>query len=52
MHNVHERLAEIGDEPWADLKKTRQTITAEMRRRVGMKKSSESSRKVAGKSDL
>ncbi|VVP92254.1 Multifunctional non-homologous end joining protein LigD [Pseudomonas fluorescens] len=38
VHNVHERLAEVGDEPWADLKKTRQTITAEMRRRVGMKK--------------
>ncbi|MBV6821768.1 DNA ligase D [Pseudomonas sp. PD9R] len=38
VHNVHERLAEVGDEPWADLKKTRQTITAEMRRRIGMKK--------------
>jgi bifunctional non-homologous end joining protein LigD len=38
IHNVHERLAEVGDEPWADLKKTRQTITADMRRRVGMKK--------------
>ncbi|KNH26926.1 ATP-dependent DNA ligase [Pseudomonas syringae] len=38
VHNVHERLAEIGDEPWVELKKTRQTITAEMRRRVGMKK--------------
>ncbi|MFK9083095.1 DNA ligase D [Pseudomonas neuropathica] len=38
IHNAHERLAEVGDEPWADLKKTRQTITAEMRRRVGMKK--------------
>jgi bifunctional non-homologous end joining protein LigD len=38
IHNVYERLAEVGDEPWADLKKTRQTITAEMRRRVGMKK--------------
>lgn len=38
VHNVHERLAEVGDEPWADLKKTRQTITADMRRRVGMKK--------------
>jgi bifunctional non-homologous end joining protein LigD len=37
IHNAHERLAEVGDEPWADLKKTRQTITAEMRRRVGMK---------------
>jgi bifunctional non-homologous end joining protein LigD len=38
IHNAHERLAEVGDEPWADMKKTRQTITAEMRRRVGMKK--------------
>ena len=38
VHNVHERLAEVGHEPWADLKKTRQTITADMRRRVGMKK--------------
>ena len=36
VHNVHERLAEVGDGPWADMKKTRQTITAEMRRRVGM----------------
>jgi bifunctional non-homologous end joining protein LigD len=36
LHTVHERLAEVGDEPWADLKKTRQTITAEMRRRIGM----------------
>jgi len=35
VNNVHERLAEVGHEPWADLKKTRQTITAEMRRRVG-----------------
>lgn len=38
IHNVHERLAEVGDEPWADMKKTRQRITAEMRKRVGMKK--------------
>lgn len=37
LHNVHERLAEVGDEPWADMKKTRQSITADMRRRVGMK---------------
>ena len=37
ISNVHERLNEVGDEPWADLKKTRQSITAEMRRRVGMK---------------
>jgi len=39
LHTVHERLAEVGDEPWAGLKSTRQTITAEMRRRVGMKSS-------------
>jgi bifunctional non-homologous end joining protein LigD len=38
IQNAHERLVEVGDEPWADMKKTRQTITAEMRRRVGMKK--------------
>jgi bifunctional non-homologous end joining protein LigD len=38
VHNVQERLAEVGDEPWADLKKTRQTITAAMRKRLGMKK--------------
>ncbi len=38
VHNVHERLAEVGDEPWVDMKKTRQSITAEMRKRVGMKK--------------
>ncbi|KAA8740651.1 DNA ligase D [Pseudomonas koreensis] len=38
ISNVHERLNEVGDEPWADLKKTRQSITAEMRKRVGMKK--------------
>jgi len=38
LHNALERLAEVGDEPWADMRKTRQAITAEMRRRVGMKK--------------
>ena len=38
VHNVHERLAEVGHEPWAELKKTRQSITADMRRRIGMKK--------------
>lgn len=38
ISNVHERLNEVGDEPWADLKKTRQSITAEMRKRVGMKR--------------
>ncbi|WP_242206505.1 MULTISPECIES: DNA ligase D [unclassified Pseudomonas] len=38
VHNVHERLAEVGDAPWAEMKKTRQSITAEMRKRVGLKK--------------
>ncbi|WDR37610.1 DNA ligase D [Pseudomonas serboccidentalis] len=38
ISNVHERLNEVGDEPWAEMKKTRQSITAEMRKRVGMKK--------------
>jgi bifunctional non-homologous end joining protein LigD len=38
VHNVHERLAEVGDEPWADMKKIRQSITAEMRKRLGLKK--------------
>ncbi|MGP6422127.1 DNA ligase D [Pseudomonas putida] len=38
ISNVHERLNDVGDEPWADMKKTRQSITAEMRKRVGMKR--------------
>lgn len=38
IHNVHERLAEVGHEPWTELRKTRQSITADMRRRIGMKK--------------
>lgn len=38
ISNVHERLNEVGDAPWTDMKKTRQSITAEMRKRVGMKK--------------
>jgi bifunctional non-homologous end joining protein LigD len=37
IHNVHERLAELDSDPWADMAKTRQTITAQMRKRVGMK---------------
>ncbi|WP_460053269.1 DNA ligase D [Pseudomonas sp. H1_A05] len=37
VHNVHERLAEVGHEPWAGIKRTRQSITAEMRRRIGMR---------------
>ncbi|SQF98084.1 ATP-dependent DNA ligase [Paucimonas lemoignei] len=37
IHNIHQRLAELDSDPWADLAKTRQTITAQMRTRVGMK---------------
>lgn len=37
IHNVHERLAELDSDPWADMAKTRQTITAQMRKRVGLK---------------
>ncbi|MDH0747826.1 DNA ligase D [Pseudomonas sp. GD03842] len=37
IRNVHERLAQQDKDPWADMAQTRQTITAEMRRRVGLK---------------
>lgn len=36
INNVHERLAELDSDPWADMAKTRQTITAQMRKRVGL----------------
>jgi bifunctional non-homologous end joining protein LigD len=38
LRNLHERLDELDADPWADLSNTRQTITAEMRARLGMKK--------------
>lgn len=37
INTVHQRLAELDSDPWADLGKTRQTITADMRKRVGLK---------------
>jgi bifunctional non-homologous end joining protein LigD len=37
IHNAHERLRELDEDPWANLADTRQTITADMRRRIGMK---------------
>ena len=37
IHNIHERLGELDTDPWADLDQVQQTITAEMRRRVGLK---------------
>lgn len=36
IHNVHERLAEVGDGPWKGVSSAKQTITSEMRRRLGM----------------
>ncbi|MDW3716587.1 DNA ligase D [Pseudomonas sp. 2023EL-01195] len=36
IHNVHERLAEVGAQPWKAFATTKQTITSEMRRRLGM----------------
>jgi bifunctional non-homologous end joining protein LigD len=37
IHNVHERLAELKDDPWADFDKRRQSITVAMRKRLGLK---------------
>ncbi|MGI4839346.1 MAG: DNA ligase D [Janthinobacterium lividum] len=37
IHNLHERLAELRDDPWADFDKCRQRITATMRKRLGLK---------------
>jgi bifunctional non-homologous end joining protein LigD len=38
LRNLHERLDQLDTDPWAELTSTRQTITADMRARVGMKK--------------
>jgi bifunctional non-homologous end joining protein LigD len=37
VHNVLERLTELQTDPWADFHKRRQTITAAMRKRLGLK---------------
>jgi bifunctional non-homologous end joining protein LigD len=37
IHNLHERLADLAVDPWADFHKSRQSITATQRKRVGMK---------------
>ncbi|WP_150305285.1 DNA ligase D [Pseudomonas saliphila] len=37
IHNLHERLGELDADPWADYAKTKQTITADMRKRLGIK---------------
>lgn len=38
IHNLHERLGELGEDPWKDMHETKQTITADMRRRLELKK--------------
>jgi bifunctional non-homologous end joining protein LigD len=35
--NLHERLAALDADPWQDYTRTKQTITATMRKRIGMK---------------
>jgi bifunctional non-homologous end joining protein LigD len=37
IHNLQERLGQLDQDPWADLPATRQTITREMRQRIGLK---------------
>jgi bifunctional non-homologous end joining protein LigD len=37
IHNLHERLGQLDADPWEGFSKTRQTITKEMRRKIGMK---------------
>ncbi len=38
IHTVFERLAELGEDPWAAYGKTRQSITVDMRKRLGIGK--------------
>ena len=37
IHNLHERLDDLPNDPWADFDKSRQTITLAMRKRLGLK---------------
>ena len=37
IHTLHDRLDQLGEDPWKDFKKTKQTITTDMRRRLGLK---------------
>ncbi|MEH6389694.1 DNA ligase D [Pseudomonas profundi] len=37
IHNLHERLGELDSDPWEGYEKARQTITADMRKRLGLK---------------
>ena len=37
IQNIHQRLGALGVDPWADMPGTKQTITAQMRKRIGLK---------------
>ena len=37
VHNLHERLADVGTAPWAGYDEVDQTITADMRQRIGLR---------------
>ncbi|HDZ56980.1 MAG TPA: DNA ligase D [Pseudomonas xinjiangensis] len=48
IHNLHERLAELDDDPWAGYADVEQTITADMRERLGIKAPKAKKGKSAG----
>lgn len=37
LRTLPDRLAKLKDDPWADYAGTRQSVTAEMRKRIGLK---------------
>jgi bifunctional non-homologous end joining protein LigD len=37
IHNFMERMADQEEDPWAEYWRTRQTITADMHKRLGLK---------------
>ncbi|MGH8470046.1 MAG: DNA ligase D [Gammaproteobacteria bacterium] len=37
IKNLHARLADLGEDPWAEYSSSKQTISAQMRKRIGLK---------------
>jgi len=37
IKNLHERLTDLGEDPWAEYSSSKQTISAQMRKRIGLK---------------
>ena len=37
IKNLHKRLADLGEDPWAKYSSSKQTISAQMRKRIGLK---------------